>query len=193
MTKGPHHRKARADPDAYRFDQVLKKLETTKQRKHKKSPHQNEAIIDNSDGSSFDSRNDGHYFSEFDDDDGGGRDEQRHGNDERRQFETRQLFVDRVSVNATTSVDSFIEKQRSVEWHRDLVRRPVDINEELPGAILKVSSGRLERSCVVSPILLRVRNTDLFYLPRRRRDAKRGKQSLTGIAFLRRCTRMMFW
>jgi len=57
---------------------------------------------------------------------------------ERGQFETRQLFVDRGSGNVTTPVDSFIEKQNSVEWHRNLVR-PTDSNEELPSAILKVS------------------------------------------------------
>jgi hypothetical protein len=131
MTKAPP-RIAR-DPNAYMFDQVLKKLETTKQRKHKSPPQNNS--IDNSDGSSFDSRNDDH-FDDFDDNDGG-RDEQRHGN-ERRLFETRQLFVDRGSGIVQTSVDSFIEKQKSAEWHRDLVG-PVDNNEELPSAILKVS------------------------------------------------------
>ncbi len=132
MTKGP--RTAR-DPNAYMFDQVLKKLETTKQQKQKhKSPPQNE-VNDNSDGSSFDSRNDGH-FSDFDDNDGRG-DEQRQGND-RRLFETRQLYVDRGSGSMESTVDSFIEKQKSVECHRSLVGR-VDGHEELPCAILKAS------------------------------------------------------
>ena len=165
MTNGPP-RKGR-DPNAYMFDQVLKMLETTKQRKHK-SPHQNEAI-DNSDGSSFDSRNDDH-FADFDDIDGG-RDGQRHGS-ERGQFETRQLFVDRGSGNVTTSVDSFIEKQNSVEWHRNLVR-PVDSNEELPSAILKVS-----------PAVKRFRLSDSFacthfrlFLSPRPHGAKRGNKA----------------
>jgi hypothetical protein len=124
MSKNP--RSAR-DPEAYRFDQVLKKLETTKQHKQK-TPSQNDAV-DSSDGSTCDSRNDGHFehFEHFDDN-------QR---SESRLFETRQLFVDRQLVDPMTSVDSFIEKQKS-EWQSDLMGR-VDNDDVLPSALLKVS------------------------------------------------------
>jgi hypothetical protein len=127
MSKNP--RSAR-DPEAYRFDQFLKKLETTKQHKQK-TPSQNDAV-DSSDGSTCDSRNDGHFehfehFEHFDDN-------QR---SESRLFETRQLFVDRQLVDPMTSVDSFIEKQKS-EWQSDLMGR-VDNDDVLPSALLKVS------------------------------------------------------
>jgi hypothetical protein len=131
------------DLDAHMFDQVLKQLETTKQRKQKKALILNAAAAvanHGSDGSSCDSRNDDH-FADVDIDDGGrlvGR--QRHDND-RRIFETRQFYVDRTLGSPTaSSVDSFIEKQKSIEG-REMIGR-VNGDEVLPGAILKVSPKR---------------------------------------------------
>lgn len=135
MSKNP--RSAR-DPEAYRFDQVLKKLETTKQHKQK-TPSQNDAV-DSSDGSTCDSRNDGHFehFAHFEHfDDNGSRRDDQHQRSESLLFETRQLFVDRQLVDPMTSVDSFIEKQKS-EWQSDLMGR-VDNDDVLPSALLKVS------------------------------------------------------
>ncbi len=128
------------DPDAQLFDQVLKQLETTKQQKQKKSPIRNEAVVDSSDGSSCDSRNDDHFAVDINN---GGRLRggwQRGHDNERQVFETRQFFVDRTLGSPTTSVDSFIEKQKSVE-SRDMTER-VHGEEMLPGALLKVSRSR---------------------------------------------------
>ncbi|KAL3800948.1 hypothetical protein ACHAW5_000826 [Stephanodiscus triporus] len=124
MSKNP--RSAR-DPEAHMFDQFLKKLETTKQHKQK-TTSQNDAV-DSSDGSTCDSRNDGHF------DDNGSRHDDQHQGSESRLFETRQLFVDRQLVGPMSSVDSFIEKQKS-DWQPDPIGQ-VDSDDVLPSALLK--------------------------------------------------------
>ena len=93
--------------DAHKFDQFLKKLETTKQVK---KIHR----TDSSDNSTFDSRLNESAFNDTVTGYGYGDDEEE---DDMPIFETRQSFVDRVSESSQhrqlDSVDSFIRRAQS--------------------------------------------------------------------------------
>ena len=130
--------------DAYKFDQVLKKLETTKQHKqqlrqkqyhHRRYHHlrpsssstMTESRHNNSDSSDNSSRETGSsngsafgYDCESAGGDGGERDDERNSDNsisESQIFETRQSFVDRRAGGTIVpnSVNSFIERAQSAE------------------------------------------------------------------------------
>ncbi|KAL7536689.1 hypothetical protein ACHAXR_007337 [Thalassiosira sp. AJA248-18] len=117
------------DSDAHKFDQFLKKLETTKQGAENKTVTSSSSFmnnetsmssvllrvnrVDSSDGNStFDSRNECAFHemsdtaTEFDDHEGGGSHRRSpstnsNSNNERQLFETRQSFVDRRATDGS--------------------------------------------------------------------------------------------
>lgn len=125
------------DADAYKFDQVLKKLETTKQQKqqrqkqlfHRSRHHPLSSTVtesrhhsDSSDNSSRATESSNGSTFGYDSGVGGGGEERNDdecssGNSESQIFETRQSFVDRQVGGSIPQdlVNSFIERVQSVE------------------------------------------------------------------------------
>ena len=131
------------DSDAHKFDQFLKKLETTKKKIRDRA--------DSSDNSTFDSRLNESAFNDTvtgygcDNND---NDDDEEGDDQPI-FETRQSFVDRVSESnqhrqMDSPVDSFIERAQSggggtsLSCNRDGMDITRFFDEGLPDAILKL-------------------------------------------------------